>query len=259
MNIKTITFSPTGGTKAVADILARTLDPDPFDIDLTDRFADHEQVALAADDLVVIAMPCFCGRVPVLAAERFAHIRGNGARAVIVAVYGNRDFDDELVELADLAVAGGFRVVAAVSALAEHSIVREYASGRPDEADVAALRSIAERIAEKLRAQRRQRARCSRQPSVQGRTMRWQRAAGLQRLRTLRRMRRSLPKWRHRSGAYRDRRSRPLHFLHALHRHLSRRRACHRSSQTARHRRASARHLQRSQRTSPVSLKPSQG
>ena len=76
MNIKTITFSPTGGTKAVADILARTLDPDPFDIDLTDRFADHEQVALAADDLVVIAMPCFCGRVPVLAAERFAHIRG---------------------------------------------------------------------------------------------------------------------------------------------------------------------------------------
>ena len=99
MNIKTITFSPTGGTKAVADILARTLDPDPFDIDLTDRFADHEQVALAADDLVVIAMPCFCGRVPVLAAERFAHIRGNGARAVIVAVYGNRDFDDELVEL----------------------------------------------------------------------------------------------------------------------------------------------------------------
>lgn len=78
MNIKTITFSPTGGTKAVADILARTLDPDPFDIDLTDRFADHEQVALAADDLVVIAMPCFCGRVPVLAAERFAHIRGNG-------------------------------------------------------------------------------------------------------------------------------------------------------------------------------------
>lgn len=101
MNIKTITFSPTGGTKAVADILARTLDPDPFDIDLTDRFADHEQVALAADDLVVIAMPCFCGRVPVLAAERFAHIRGNGARAVIVAVYGNRDFDDELVELAD--------------------------------------------------------------------------------------------------------------------------------------------------------------
>ena len=149
MNIKTITFSPTGGTKAVADILARTLDPDPFDIDLTDRFADHEQVALAADDLVVIAMPCFCGRVPVLAAERFAHIRGNGARAVIVAVYGNRAFDDELVELADLAVAGGFRVVAAVSALAEHSIVREYASGRPDEADVAALRSIAERIAEK--------------------------------------------------------------------------------------------------------------
>ena len=62
MNIKTITFSPTGGTKAVADILARTLDPDPFDIDLTDRIADHAQLALAADDLVVIAMPLSAAR-----------------------------------------------------------------------------------------------------------------------------------------------------------------------------------------------------
>lgn len=149
MNIKTITFSPTGGTKAVADILARTLDPDPFDIDLTDRFADHEQVALATDDLVVIAMPCYGGRTPALAESRFRKISGNGACAVIVAVYGNRAFDDELVELADLAEARGFRVVAAVSAIAEHSIVRDFAAGRPDEADVAALRSIAERIAEK--------------------------------------------------------------------------------------------------------------
>lgn len=150
MNIKTITFSPTGGTKAVCDILAHALGPDPFAIDLTDRFADHTQVALSADDLAIIAMPCYCGRVPVLAAERFAHIRGNSARAILVAVYGNRAYDDELVELADLATAGGFRVIAAVEAIAEHSIVREYATGRPDEADAAALRAIAERIAEKL-------------------------------------------------------------------------------------------------------------
>ena len=152
MSIKAIVFSPTGGTKAVCDILAREIGPDPFEIDLTDRFADHEQIALSADDVVVIAMPCYAGRVPALAAERFRRISGQGARAVVVAVYGNRAYDDELVELVDLAHDGGFRVIAGVAAVAEHSIVREYAAGRPDTQDVQDLADIAARIREKLAA-----------------------------------------------------------------------------------------------------------
>ena len=82
--------------------------------------------------------------------QRFGCISGGNARAIIVAVYGNRAFDDELVELADVAQAAGFRVVAAVSAVAEHSIVRSFAAGRPDAQDVAALEKIAAEIADKL-------------------------------------------------------------------------------------------------------------
>lgn len=152
MSVKEIIFSPTGGTKAVADILAKSLDEVPFTIDLANRFADHEQIALAAEDVAIIALPCYCGRVPVLAAERLSHIRGNGARAVLVAVYGNRAYDDELVELIDLATDCGFKPVAAVEAVAEHSIVRQYAAGRPDALDAANLQKIARRIAEKLAA-----------------------------------------------------------------------------------------------------------
>lgn len=150
MSIKEIVFSPTGGTKAVADILARDFGLEPFSIDLTAPFADYEQVSLAADDVVIIAMPCYCGRVPVLAAERFRRISGNGAQAVLVAVYGNRAYDDQLVEMLDLAQAAGFRVVAAVEAVAEHSIVRDYATGRPDADDAAVLRGFAGEIADKL-------------------------------------------------------------------------------------------------------------
>lgn len=152
MTIKEIVFSPTGGTKAVCDILARELGPAPFVIDLTDRFADHEEVALSAEDLALIAMPCFGGRAPALAVERFRRISGKGARAVVVAVYGNRAYDDELVELVDLAQESGFHVIAAVAAVAEHSIVREYGAGRPDAEDVRDLAAIAARISEKLAA-----------------------------------------------------------------------------------------------------------
>lgn len=51
---------------------------------------------------------------------------------MIAAVYGNRAYEDTLVQMQDYAQTGGFRVIAAISAVAEHSIIRKYASGRPD-------------------------------------------------------------------------------------------------------------------------------
>ena len=77
-------------------------------------------------------------------------MNGNGARAVIVAVYGNRAYDDQLVEMLDLAQDAGFQVIAAVEAVAEHSIVRAYAAGRPDVDDAAVLSGFAKDIAGKL-------------------------------------------------------------------------------------------------------------
>lgn len=140
-------FSPTGGTQAVTDALA-----DGPVIDLTDRNFDVSAVTLTAGDVALIAVPSYGGRVPVPAAERLNKVRGNGARAVLICVYGNRAYEDTLVELADLASAAGFRVVAGVAALAEHSIARQYAAGRPDEADKAVLQEFRTRIRAKLDA-----------------------------------------------------------------------------------------------------------
>ena len=72
--------------------------------------------------MAVIAVPSYGGRVPGTAAGRLGAIRGNGARAVLVCVYGNRAYEDTLVELQDIAKQAGFRVTAAVAAVAEHSI-----------------------------------------------------------------------------------------------------------------------------------------
>ena len=87
----------------------------------------------------MIAFPVFGGRIPALAAQRLKELEANGAKCAIVVVYGNRAYDDALVELQDLSESCGFRVVAAVGASVEHSIVREYGAGRPDKADIEEL------------------------------------------------------------------------------------------------------------------------
>ncbi len=148
MDIVPITFSPTGGTQRVADIITEGLGKPVRKIDLTD--AGLQPTHLAKENVAVIAVPSFGGRVPALAAQRLAEVHGNQARCVVVCVYGNRAYEHTLIELKDLAEQCGFRVVAAISAVAEHSIIHEYAAGRPDGQDQDELRGFAEKILEKL-------------------------------------------------------------------------------------------------------------
>ena len=123
-------FSPTGGTKRAADALTQSW-PQPESIDLSAPDAREAVPVCEADGLALIAMPSFGGVAPRLALERLASIRGNGARCVIAAVYGNRAYEDTLVQMA------------------EHSIVHQYAAGRPDETDRRELGEFGARILEK--------------------------------------------------------------------------------------------------------------
>lgn len=150
MKIHEICFSPTGGTKRVAEIISRALAVEVVPVDLTVRDADFGRVTLTREDVALIAVPSYSGRVPAVAAERLGAIQGNGARAILVCVYGNRAYEDTLAELRDTACRAGFKVIAAVAAVAEHSIVRRYAAGRPDAEDEAQLRAFAARIRRKI-------------------------------------------------------------------------------------------------------------
>lgn len=149
MSNYSICFSPTGGTKKVADILASTLASDWQEIDLCREAAPME---LTAGDLCLVCVPSYGGRAPGVALERLAAAKANGAKAVLVCVYGNRDWEDTLTELQDTLERCGFVCAAAVAAVAEHSIFRRYAAGRPDGDDAAELCGFAEQIREKLDA-----------------------------------------------------------------------------------------------------------
>lgn len=100
----------------------------------------------------MIGVPSFGGRVPNVAAERLSELRGNGARAVAVCVYGNRAYEDTAVELEDLADKAGVNVIGVVAAVAEHSIARRYAAGRPDAEDIGTLLGYASHIADKVKS-----------------------------------------------------------------------------------------------------------
>ncbi len=150
MKVCGISFSPTGGTRKAALAVAEALSDTVVSVDLTDSAFDFGSVRLDAGDVAVIATPAYGGRVPAVAIQRLAQIQGNGAWAILMAVYGNRAFEDTLVELEDTAKAAGFSIAAGVGAVAEHSIARQFAAGRPDEADCKELADFARQIAHKL-------------------------------------------------------------------------------------------------------------
>lgn len=150
MELVQITFSPTGGTGKVADIITEEWEGPVTHIDLSDAETDCSKVKLGQGDVALIAVPSYGGRVPELSAKRLMKINGNQAKCVIVCVYGNRAYEDTLVELQDIVESRGFRVIAAISAIAEHSIIHQYAAGRPDEKDAEELRGFAKKIYRKF-------------------------------------------------------------------------------------------------------------
>jgi len=146
-----IIFSPTGGTEKAADAIMKNW-PDVEKIDLSDANEDYAKYSCASDDIVLIAMPSFGGLAPQIAIDRLSRIKGNSAKCVLVCVYGNRAYEDTLVQMEDAAEKCGFQVIAAVSAVAEHSIMRQYAAGRPDSADCGQLAEFAVKIDGKINA-----------------------------------------------------------------------------------------------------------
>lgn len=150
MNVYKMVFSPTGGTMKAADMVAQTLADEVTLVDLCDSKKDFRSLVLNEDDVAVIAVPSYGGRVPTTAVARLSKCRGNGARAVLMAVYGNRAYEDTLLELQDTVKEAGFKVVAAIAAVAEHSIAHQFATGRPDAQDQQLLETFAQSTKEKL-------------------------------------------------------------------------------------------------------------
>lgn len=143
-------FSPTGTTKKIAKAITEGTGCSVLDVDLTDLEAVKNVARLDDTAVLLAAVPVYQGRVPAVALERLKGIRGNGRYAVAVVVYGNREYEDALLELKNTLEESGFQVAAAAAFVAEHSIIRSIASGRPDEADIRTAKKFGADILEKI-------------------------------------------------------------------------------------------------------------
>lgn len=146
MKVYNIIFSPTGGTKKAVDELLSEWGDSVTEIDLIKSKEKIQTTEFSKEDVVFVAVPSFGGRVPSYAADVLKTISGNNARAVLVAVYGNRAYDDSLLELKNILEQSGFTCIAAVACNAEHSIMHQYGQGRPDAADIDELRQFSAKL-----------------------------------------------------------------------------------------------------------------
>lgn len=158
MSHYTLTFSPTGNTakasraimSGIREVLDETADFEELDITLPSR--RREALIFSEQDLLIIGMPVYAGRLPNLLLPYLNTLQGNGARCICVVTYGNRHYDDALLELCDLVKDRGFDIIAAAAVVGQHSFSEVLAKGRPDESDILKLSEFGGEIGSKLSA-----------------------------------------------------------------------------------------------------------
>jgi ferredoxin len=152
MNIEStglIYFSPTQTTRKILEGIAQGLQvTNAQNFDLTQPDAIPQKYQKTNQDLAIIGAPVYAGRLPPVMVSRFKQIQGHGEPAVIVVAYGNREYEDALIELRDIALEAGFRPIAAGAFIGEHSY--STAAGRPDADDMAKARDFGKAIRAKL-------------------------------------------------------------------------------------------------------------
>ena len=79
-------------------------------------------------------------------------IDGSGAIAVPIVTFGNRAFDNSLIELRNILEAHGFHTIAAAAFACEHSFSTTLGAGRPDADDLAEAATFAHAVTGKLAA-----------------------------------------------------------------------------------------------------------
>lgn len=157
MKIKSVLlayFSPTGTTrKTVKAIAEGTGIADILEVDLTKRENETKQIKIDKDQLVILGVPVYSGRVPIVAEQRLESLKGSGNPVVSVVLYGNRAYEDALLELTSISEKMGMKPVGGGAFIGEHSFSAEntpIAKDRPDTSDADVATAFGQKVMEKL-------------------------------------------------------------------------------------------------------------
>ena len=149
-NVHLVYFSPTGTTKTVIRAAAKYFSTEIWEHDITDYAIRNVQLKFEADDFIILGFPVYGGRVPQTFRERLNGIKGQQTLAALVATYGNREYEDSLFEMKEIVKDNGFLPVGAAAVVAEHSVIRSIAAGRPDVNDIAFIEDFCSELKMKI-------------------------------------------------------------------------------------------------------------
>lgn len=146
-----IYFSPTNTTQKVVRAIGAGTGLIAREYDFTHLLTPPAAPVFKENELVVIGAPVYVGRVPAVTLDYLRSLQGTCTPCVLIGLYGNRAFDDFLLELEDLARERGFIPVAAAAFIGEHSFSNQPAGGRPNSIDLAAATEFGSEISKKIK------------------------------------------------------------------------------------------------------------
>ncbi|MGD0885356.1 MAG: EFR1 family ferrodoxin [Thermodesulfovibrionales bacterium] len=153
-SLKLVYFSPTGTTKKIIQAIARGISLSDMEmVDITKPEGRKQRLRTSESELLIIGMPVYFGRVQANAIEWLNTIEAHNTPTVCVVVYGNREYDDALLELKDAAIKIGCIPFACAAFIGEHSfsnLEAPIAAGRPDADDLSHAQLFAEKIRNKI-------------------------------------------------------------------------------------------------------------
>lgn len=144
--ISKIYFSPSGTTEKIVNEIGKNFDTDMENYDLLSF--DSEKTF--DNELVIIGIPVFNGRIPKLACERLSKIKGNNTKAIVVLNYGNIDYGDALLELTEVLKKNNFNILGIATTVSQHSQFNKLGQNRPDAHDLEKITQFTKNIIKKL-------------------------------------------------------------------------------------------------------------
>ncbi len=151
-----IAFSPCLSTENTASTVSKRLSEElgiPLSFVPFTAAADRDRInSFGEDELVIIASPCYAGKLPNKILPDFqSKLKGSNTKTIAIICYGNRAYDNALAELTATEKANGFEIFAAAAFVNEHSMAHT-AAGRPDSNDIKEIEDFADRIIMKIKA-----------------------------------------------------------------------------------------------------------
>ena len=148
-------FSPTATTKTIVEEIGkRLIDIKGLErgvtIDFTLLKQRESQQNFNHNDILLIGVPVYAGRVPNVLLKYLNTIKGHNTLAIPIVLYGNRHYDDALLELNDILIENRFNVIAGGAFIGEHSFSYTLGMERPDNKDLTIAKEFADKVYTKI-------------------------------------------------------------------------------------------------------------